>query len=189
MNRLLQTLLIVCFVFIFGCNPETENKRTTKDYDNLTTQMSTNDQLSSNEALATHLAEVAAKVPKVDQATALIAGPYTVVGIDVDENLDRSTVGIIKYSVSEALRNDSYGKTAIVIADGDIRQRLKNMQKSIANGQPIQGIIDELAAIVGRYMPSMPPKENHLINNEQENITTDDQEEKLEDIQEEHSTE
>src|SRR5690625_4158266 len=189
MYKFILTLIISCLLFIIGCQQTTERNTINQDQTDLTAQMSTENNHSSNEELANHLADVASNVPKVDQATALIAGPYAVVGIDVDENLDRSTVGIIKYSVSEALRNDSYGKTAVVIADGDIRQRLKNMQNSIANGQPIQGIVDELAAIVGRYMPSMPPAEDRFINEEQqENIISDEEQDELENIQEEHST-
>src|SRR5699024_11699221 len=59
---------------------------------------------------ADHLANVAGDVPNVKDATAVVAGPYAVVGIDVDKDLDRSRVGTIKYSVTEALQHDPYGK-------------------------------------------------------------------------------
>ncbi|HLR41015.1 MAG TPA: YhcN/YlaJ family sporulation lipoprotein, partial [Virgibacillus sp.] len=64
----------------------------------------------SNTQLADHLANVAGDVPNVKDATAVVAGPYAVVGIDVDKDLDRSRVGTIKYSVTEALQHDPYGK-------------------------------------------------------------------------------
>lgn len=190
MYKFILTLIISCLLLITGCQQTTQKNTVDRDTTNLTREISVENDFSSNETLANHLAEIAANVPKVTEATALIAGPYAVVGIDIDENLDRSTVGIIKYSVAEALRNDSYGKTAVVIADGDIRQRLRNMQDSIANGRPIQGVIDELAAIVGRYIPSLPPTENRLINDEQqENIITNEEQNELENIQKEQSTE
>src|SRR5690625_3546091 len=110
----------------------------------------------NNEQIAIHLANVASDIPNVNNATAIVAGPYAVVGIDVDGDLDRSRVGTIKYSVSEALQHDPYGKTAIVIADADLTERFQAMNKKMREGEPIQGIIDELAAIVGRYMPTLP---------------------------------
>lgn len=118
-----------------------------------------NNQYSNNE-IATHLANIAADVPDVNDAVAIIAGPYAVVGIDIDEETDREQVGTIKYAVSEALKNDPYGKTAVVIADADMMQRLREMNMKMRQGHPVQGITEELAEIVGRYMPTFPVDEN-----------------------------
>ena len=118
-----------------------------------------NNQYSNNE-IATHLANIAADVPDVNDAVAIIAGPYAVVGIDINEETDREQVGTIKYAVSEALRNDPYGKTAVVIADGDMMQRFGEMNMKMRQGHPVQGITEELAEIVGRYMPTFPVDEN-----------------------------
>ncbi|MUV36258.1 putative lipoprotein YlaJ [Lentibacillus sp. JNUCC-1] len=114
----------------------------------------------SNQEIADHLSHVASDVPSVSDAASVVAGPYAVVAIDVDKDLDRSRVGTIKYSVIEALQHDPYGKSAVVVADGDILERVRRMGDKIAQGYPIQGIIDELSAIVGRYMPELPPAEN-----------------------------
>lgn len=105
-----------------------------------------NNQYSNNE-IATHLANIAADVPDVNDAVAIIAGPYAVVGIDINEETDREQVGTIKYAVSEALRNDPYGKTAVVIADADMMQRLREMNMKMRQGHPVQGITEELAEI------------------------------------------
>lgn len=118
-----------------------------------------NNQYSNNE-IATHLANIAADVPDVNDAVAIIAGPYAVVGIDINEETDREQVGTIKYAVSEALRNDPYGKTAVVIADADMMQRLREMNTKMRQGHPVQGVTEELAEIVGRYMPTFPVDEN-----------------------------
>ncbi len=142
---------------------------------------------SMNE-IAKHLSELASRVPDVDEATAIIAGPYAIVAIDVNDTLDRARVGTVKYSVSEALYKDVYGKTAVVIADADIVERFRQMNRKIAEGYPVQGIVDELAAIVGRYMPVMPNNQQpppEVDQNKQQ--LQDEDEEKLEDIQEDHS--
>src|SRR5690625_7022580 len=113
-----------------------------------------------NDQISNHLAKVANQVPNVNNATAIVAGPYAVVAIDVDKELDRSRVGTIKYSVSEALQHDPYGKTDAVVADADATERIRSMTRKMQDGYPVQGIIDELSAIVGRSMPNFPINEN-----------------------------
>ncbi|GAA0494662.1 YhcN/YlaJ family sporulation lipoprotein [Salinibacillus aidingensis] len=113
----------------------------------------------SNQEMAQHLAEIATDVPGVNGATAVAAGPYSIVGIDVDEELDRSRVGTIKFSVSEALKEDIHGNNTMVTADGDVNERLRRLAYKVRQGHPEDAIIDELAAIVGRFMPEVPPKQ------------------------------
>ncbi|HLR15077.1 MAG TPA: YhcN/YlaJ family sporulation lipoprotein [Bacillota bacterium] len=139
---------------------------------------------ASNNEIAAHLAQLANRVPDVNEATAIIAGPYAIVAIDVDETLERERVGTVKYSVSEALYKDPYGKSAVVIADADLIERFRQMGQQISDGFPIQGIVDELAAIVGRYMPVMPNKE---APRKQQDEDVNDEDSKLDDIQEEQS--
>ncbi|MGG6432197.1 YhcN/YlaJ family sporulation lipoprotein [Anoxybacillus sp. D401a] len=110
----------------------------------------------SGQQIARHLANLASSVPNVNDATVLVVGKYALVGIDVNAKLDPSRVGTVKYSVVESLQKDPYGANAIVIADADLNARLKAIQKQVENGKPIQGFMDELAAIVGRVMPEIP---------------------------------
>ena len=84
------------------------------------------------------------------------SGKWAVVGIDVNAHLDRPEVGVIKYSVAEALKEDPQGANAIVTADPDIVQRLREMNADIRQGRPIAGIAEELADIVGRLIPQLP---------------------------------
>ncbi|MDQ0339144.1 YhcN/YlaJ family sporulation lipoprotein [Caldalkalibacillus uzonensis] len=105
---------------------------------------------------AERLAKLATRVDEVSDATAVVVGPWAVVGIDVDARLDRARVGSIKYSVAEALKEDPQGAYAVVTADPDTMQRLREMNRSIRRGEPVQGIMDELAEIVGRLMPQVP---------------------------------
>lgn len=190
----LGILIIACILLITGCQQNNEeNNLSTEEPNNQymqidNTNQNVRDSLDS-EQLATHLANVASDVPNVNNATAIVAGPYAVVGIDVDEHLDRSRVGTIKYSVTEALQHDPYGKTAVVIADGDITERIRLMRMKIRDGYPIQGIVDELSAIVGRYMPDFPINENQPTNPDQnKQIIPSEEKEELDQIEKEQST-
>jgi YhcN/YlaJ family sporulation lipoprotein len=106
--------------------------------------------------VAQRLVSLATKVDEVNDATAIVAGRWAIVGIDVDAKLDRSRVGSIKYSVAEALKADPKGAYAIVTSDIDTNYRLRQMAQEIREGKPIAGVMDELAAIVGRLMPQLP---------------------------------
>lgn len=110
----------------------------------------------TGEQIAEHLVDLATRNPDVKDATAVVAGNYAVVGIDVDKDLERSRVGSVKYSVAETLKDDPYGAKAVVVADADMVERLREMRKDIQNGKPVSGVMNELAAIVGRLMPQIP---------------------------------
>ncbi|WP_373710437.1 YhcN/YlaJ family sporulation lipoprotein, partial [Escherichia coli] len=84
------------------------------------------------------------------------------------DNLERSKVESIKYTVAQALKNDPYGANAVVVADPDTVSRLRGMASDIKAGRPVSGILDELAAIVGRVMPEVP---NDVTDNEKESPT------------------
>jgi YhcN/YlaJ family sporulation lipoprotein len=103
-----------------------------------------------------HLEQLAKSVPNVKDANCVVLGNTAIVGIDVDAHLDRSRVGTIKYSVAEALRKDPYGVHAVVTADIDIAQRIREIAADVRQGKPISGFAEELADIVGRIVPQMP---------------------------------
>ena len=109
-------------------------------------------------AVAKHLSTLASRVPKVNGATAIVFGNVAIVGIDVDAKLDRTRVGTIKYSVAEALQKDPQGARALVTADADIVQRLREMNEDIMRGRPIAGFAEELADIAGRIIPQTPAR-------------------------------
>lgn len=110
----------------------------------------------SGQARAERLAKLALRVPQVKGATAVVIGTTAIVGIDVDQSLDRGRVGSIKFAVAEALREDPQGATAAVTADPDIVQRVRAINTSIRNGQPGSTFADELANLIGRIMPQYP---------------------------------
>ncbi|HLR66021.1 MAG TPA: YhcN/YlaJ family sporulation lipoprotein [Virgibacillus sp.] len=186
--------LLISLLIITGCQktkddalPETDNQDRFVQVENTDQEEKNN---MSNEQIANHLANVASDVPNVEDAAAVVAGPYAVVGIDVDRKSDRSRVGTIKYSVTEALQQDRYGKTAVVVADADGTERIRGMADKIQQGYPVQGIMDELSAIVGRYMPDFPTNDNKPRDPDQnKDVIPNKDEDKLDEIEEEQSNE
>lgn len=112
--------------------------------------------ISNPQAVAAHLEQLAKGVKGVRGATCVVFGKYAIVGIDVEKTLPRSRVGTIKYAVAEAFRKDPYGIDAVVTADMDLDERLREIRQDVANGRPIAGFAEELADIVGRLVPQMP---------------------------------
>jgi YhcN/YlaJ family sporulation lipoprotein len=145
----------------------------------------------TGQEISKHLVDLATSIPNVNDATAVVLGRYAIVGIDVNSKLERSQVGSIKYSVAESLKKDPHGARAVVVADADTMQRLKEINGDIKRGRPIQGIMEELADIAGRLMPEIPAD---IIDPNPKNATEepkkklpDDQKKKLEEEQEDQS--
>ncbi|WP_424925690.1 YhcN/YlaJ family sporulation lipoprotein [Bacillus safensis] len=164
--RLFLTLFMIQTIILLGAcqqqeKPEALDKQDGRQH---LVRVSDSSKKEPNQArpstdVAQHLVNVTEHVADVNDATAIVIGRYAVVGIDVKDDLDRSKVETIKYSVAKALRNDPEGANAVVVADPDTVSRLKEMGKEIQAGRPVSGIMDELAAIVGRVMPEMPRNE------------------------------
>ncbi|MCG1029778.1 YhcN/YlaJ family sporulation lipoprotein [Virgibacillus halodenitrificans] len=187
----LVQVLIIMFV-IAGCQQNEEEALESKENNQQFLQVKNSEptdlQNLSNKEIADRLANIASDVPNVRGASAVVAGPYAVVGIDVDKDLDRSRVGTLKYSVSEALYHDPYGKTAVVVADADATERIRNMGNKIKQGHPVQGVVDELAAIVGRYMPDFPIQDDQPVDPDQnKEVLPEEEQKQLDQIQEEQS--
>ena len=140
----------------------------------------------TSQQAARHLAKLAIQVPDVHDATAIVLGDNVVVGIDVDKDLDRSRVGVIKYSVAEAMKHDPYGKQAAVVADADAVERLRGLGQKMSEGHPVEAVTDELSQIIARYMPGGSIDEKPKSNNNQNSVPEKEQEE-LEKIEKEQS--
>ncbi|KIQ93288.1 sporulation lipoprotein, YhcN/YlaJ family [Anoxybacillus thermarum] len=151
----MKYIIVFILLFMSACGQQAQpnNRDSLVHVKNTTNERIVN---KSGQQIARHLAHLASSVPNVNDATVLVVGKYALVGIDVNAKLDPSRVGTVKYSVVESLQKDPYGANAIVIADADLNARLKAIQKQVENGKPIQGFMDELAAIVGRVMPEIP---------------------------------
>ncbi|MDQ1912964.1 YhcN/YlaJ family sporulation lipoprotein [Paenibacillus sp. GD4] len=107
-------------------------------------------------AVSARLEQIATSIPNVESANCVIFGNTAVVGINVPPNMDRAKVGTIKLSVAEALKKDPYGVDAFVTADMDLAGRLQRVRSQMQNGRPLNGLAEEMAAIIGRIVPQLP---------------------------------
>ncbi|QOR68419.1 YhcN/YlaJ family sporulation lipoprotein [Cytobacillus suaedae] len=167
MKRLLTIIIPIAFI-LAGCGA---NQNADEGNDNRIHVKNTADDYidrKTGQEISEHLVELASSIPNVNDATAVVLGNFAVVGIDVNAKLDRSRVESIKYSVAESLQHDPYGANAVVVADADTFERLRQMGQEIQNGRPIVGVLDELAQIVGRIIPDVP---SDIIDNDNANPT------------------
>ncbi len=164
MKRFLSIMSIILVITACGNNinqygnNDTAQNNANNNEDLIRVRDSNIEQVNREEGqeISEHLADLASKVPNVKDATAVVLGNFAFVGIDVEENVERSQVGTIKYTVAETLKEDPYGAEAIVVADPDFYARLQEIGDDIENGQPIQGIMNELSDIAGRLIPEIP---------------------------------
>lgn len=184
--------ICICFIFVGTACQGQESKQS----NNPEKVAYVNDSGADNrerlapQEIAEHLAKLATEIPNVNEATAVVAGNYAVVGIDVDADLERSRVSTIKYTVAESLKKDPYGANAVIVADPDTFVRLQQMGKKIQSGEPVEGFMDELAEIIGRIMPEVPSDIDTQEDTEQQNKhqLPHEQEQNLEQIQKKQST-
>lgn len=150
-------IILICILFaLSGCNLKNEASESESHVINVKNSTIQEVDRKTGQEISRHLVKIATSIPKVNDATAVVLGKYALVGIDVDKDLDRSEVGSIKYSVAESLKHDPHGARAVVIADPDTNARLKEIYEDIQNGEPLQGIMNELADVAGRLMPEIP---------------------------------
>ncbi|WP_066066382.1 YhcN/YlaJ family sporulation lipoprotein [Neobacillus soli] len=155
MQRILM-IAAICFI-IGGCSTKKEIANNNNDsFVKVKNSYIESVDRKSGQEISKRLVMLATSIPNVNDATAVVLGRYAIVGIDVNAKIDRSQVGSIKYSVAESLKKDPYGANAVVIADADTTQRLKEIQTDIKNGRPIKGIMEELSDVAGRLMPEIP---------------------------------
>jgi YhcN/YlaJ family sporulation lipoprotein len=185
------TIVLVMFI-LAGCN-NTNNSAQTNDKQSSINVRNTNIEevdRKTGQEISKRLVELATSIPNVNDATAVVFGRYAIVGIDVNAKIERSQVGTIKYSVAESLKQDPYGARAIVVADADTNERLKEIQGDIKKGRPVQGIMEELADVAGRLMPEVPGnmiEPTPQTTEKQKRTLPKDQQEELDEKQDEQS--
>lgn len=113
-------------------------------------------EIKNKQEVTERLEGLAASIPQVRSARCVIIGNTAIVGVNVDPQLDRSRVDVIKYSVAEALRKDPYGVHAFVTADIDMAGRIEEIREAIRQGRPVAGFAEELADMIGRIVPQIP---------------------------------
>jgi YhcN/YlaJ family sporulation lipoprotein len=153
-------LLSLTAGLLFGCAPENSAPKEVSpkaqkiSYTQRVKQTVPAPQYNKSTAeVSNRLEQIAKQMPHVKDATAVSVGRYSIVGLDLDHKLDRSRVGTVKYSVAEALHKDPVGARALVTADTDLIQRIKNINSDIRSGKPVSSILQELANIAERITP------------------------------------
>ncbi|MFC5651707.1 YhcN/YlaJ family sporulation lipoprotein [Paenibacillus solisilvae] len=159
MSKWLVSALILCLLAT-GCGTVARNETSpSPQNDNRVKVQQSSPRkkaITSPKQVAAHLEKLAMKVPGVKGAHCVVFKNTAIVGIDVVSTMERSRVGTIKYAVAEAFHKDPYGIDAIVTADMDLSQRLREVQADIKRGRPLAGMAEELADIVGRIVPQLP---------------------------------
>jgi YhcN/YlaJ family sporulation lipoprotein len=185
-------LILFFMLLLVGCaninnHKESQSNQSNQHLMNVKNTNITEVDRKTGQEISERLVTLATSIPNVNDATAVVLGKYAIVGIDIKSDLERSEVGSIKYSVAESLKNDPNGAYAMIVADPDVTARLKEMAEDIKNGEPVQGIFNELADITGRLMPEVPadminpnPKTNiknpdEKLNNKEEKDLKKDQ--------------
>lgn len=152
-------LLVLIMSVLAGCNTKQENSASpSQDYKQMKVQQTNPPKrdIKNPREVAQRLEKLALSIPEVKAANCVVFGDTAIIGIDVKGNLDRSRVGTIKYSVAEAIRKDPYGANALVTADLDMGERIREMRRHMMAGHPIAGFGEELADMIGRIMPQLP---------------------------------
>ncbi|WP_462409127.1 YhcN/YlaJ family sporulation lipoprotein [Neobacillus sp. Marseille-QA0830] len=174
----MKKIMILAMVSLILCGCNNNNEDNNAQNNSMVKVKNTNIEnvdRKTGRQISKRLVSLATSVPDVNDATAVVLGNYAIVGIDVNSKMDRSEVGTIKYSVAESLSKDPYGAKAVVVADADTYQRLKEIQADINNGRPIRGIMNELGDVAGRLIPEVP---GDMITPTPKNVT-DQQDNKL----------
>nr|WP_233516705.1 YhcN/YlaJ family sporulation lipoprotein [Paenibacillus curdlanolyticus] len=155
----LASATVICLL-VAGCGTVARNETSPSPQNNNRVKAQQTEprakQISDPKQVQVHLEELAKGIHGVKNAHCVIAGNLAVVGIDVDSTLDRARIGTIKYSVAEAFRKDPYGIDAVVTADMDLSQRLREIGADIRRGRPFAGFAEEMSDIIGRIVPQMP---------------------------------
>jgi YhcN/YlaJ family sporulation lipoprotein len=168
--RVFGIMLVLIFLVASGCSKANDGASSPSNNQKVRVQQTTppKPEIKNATAVANRLEKLAESVPHVIHANCVVMGNTAIVGINVDGNLERARVGTIKYSVAEALRRDPVGIHAIVTADIDIGNRLREISTDIRNGRPVSGFTQELADIFGRIIPQLPrdviPPEDNQTN-------------------------
>ncbi|MET3316957.1 UNVERIFIED_ORG: YhcN/YlaJ family sporulation lipoprotein [Peribacillus simplex] len=195
MRKLILSLATV--LLMTGCSMNNNNNEESQDNtkSNLTKVNNSSVQETdrkTGQQTAKRLTGLAKSIPEVNDATAVVLGKYAIVGIDIDQDIERSQVGTIKYSVGESLKHDPNGANAIIVADPDIYERIREVAKDINNGKPVRGILNELADITSRVIPEVPgdiltPTPTKVIENEKAKLNNNKERKQLDEEQNDQS--
>ncbi|MFE4896836.1 YhcN/YlaJ family sporulation lipoprotein [Peribacillus butanolivorans] len=194
MRKLILSLATV--LLMTGCSMNNNNEQSQDNTKSNLTKVNNSSvqetDRKTGQQTAKRLTGLAKSIPEVNDATAVVLGKYAIVGIDIDQDIERSQVGTIKYSVGESLKHDPNGANAIIVADPDINERIREVAKDINNGKPVRGVLNELADITSRVIPEVPgdiltPTPTKVIENEKAKLNNNKERKQLDEEQNDQS--
>jgi YhcN/YlaJ family sporulation lipoprotein len=109
--------------------------------------------LRTMQQTADRLEKMAERIPDVKQATAVVFGNTVIIGLDINNKLDRTKADTVKYTVAKTLRGKGQGKNILVTADADLGKRIMNIRNGVMKGSPVKSFATELGDIIGRISP------------------------------------
>ncbi|OEF99850.1 hypothetical protein BHF71_01360 [Vulcanibacillus modesticaldus] len=108
-----------------------DNRYGVRDYDYRTRNFSTAN------VDADKMAEIAAKVPGVDDATVVIAGGNAYVALDLKDRVTTNEANSVEQQVYNALRRFATKYDIKITSDADLFGRLRDMGDNIREGTPL----------------------------------------------------
>src|SRR4051812_47200351 len=91
-NVKVYLVLIISLFLLFGCNNPDDVAQNQNNIVNVKNSTIQNVDKQTGQQISKHLADLATSIPKVNDATAVVLGRFALVGIDVNQDLDRSEV-------------------------------------------------------------------------------------------------
>lgn len=107
-------------------------------------------------ARARRVADIAADVKGVKNATVVVTGEMAYVGIDMDANMQGEETNRLKEKVGDRIKErEKTIDRVMVSADSDTVTRLREIGKDIGSGRPVSGFLEELTEMFRRPTPNV----------------------------------
>lgn len=101
---------------------------------------------SHNQAVADRIVNIAANVPGVTHATAVVNGKDAVIGLDIN-NITKSRA-MIERDVANAVKKVEPGCNVHVTADGALHQRIRTLNSQVRSGHPVRTLAQDVGTII-----------------------------------------
>ncbi|NLK21426.1 MAG: YhcN/YlaJ family sporulation lipoprotein [Epulopiscium sp.] len=109
-----------------------------------------------NTQRANRIAEKIARLPEVEKTTVVITGNTALIGLSLGTNTGEEQVNQIKKKVEkETFLMDASLKNISITSSPEIVERIIDISKGINKGRPINGLSEELGAIIRRVTPTV----------------------------------
>lgn len=153
MRYLVPLLLLVLSLAASGCGrqnavPGPEPGRTGTMDDRTDTRM-------TDMGLADEAAELADDIDGVDDAYAIVTGPFSLmVGLMLEEGIDEARAEQIEERVADELPRRLDGVDEVVVTSNpDMVERIREIGRGVREGRPVSEFADEIEEMMDRIAP------------------------------------